>query len=157
MVNPVAPFTQMPTVPHWPISQSELAPVSSDYPMPVTPIGSAEGAGLDTRYVSCTASTNATVVKAAPGKAFEVRAFNNGSVPVWLKLYNKASAPNPASDPVFDKYEIVSGIGGAGFINSIELGQEFSTGIAFAVTANFGDTDNTAIGAGVVSVTILYK
>lgn len=128
MVNPVSPYTQQPTVPHWPISQGQLAPVSSDYPMPVT-----------------------------PGKAFEVRAFNNGSVPVWLKLYNLASTPNPASDPVFDKYEIVSGIGGAGFINSIELGQEFSAGIAFAVTANFGDTDNTAIGAGVVSVTILYK
>lgn len=115
------------------------------------------GLGLDTKYVSCTGSTNATVVKASPGKAFEIRAFNNGSTPVWLKLYNQTSVPNPASDPVFDKYEIVSGIGGGGFINTIALGQEYSTGIAFAVTAGFGDTDNTAISAGAVSVTVLYK
>lgn len=157
MINPVSPLTQMPTVPHTPISQSQLAPVSGDYPMPVTPIATSTGTGLDTKYVSCTASTNATVVKAAPGKAYKIKAFNNGSVPVFLKLYNMATTPNPASDTVFDKYEIVSGIGGAGFVDDIDLGQEFSTGIAFAVTANFGDTDNTAIGAGVVSVSILYK
>ena len=154
--QPQAPQTQTPTVPHWPISQTQLAQVSALYPMPVTPIGNALGSGLSTRYLSCTASTNATVVKASPGKIFKIRAFNNGVVTAFLKLYNKATLPSVGSDTVFDKLQIIAGSSGAGFIDEIELGQEYDTGISFAVTANFADSDNTAVASGVISVTILY-
>ena len=154
--SPQNPLTQTPTVPHWPIAQNQLAQVSALYPMPVTVIGGSYGTGLSTKYVSCTASTNATIVKASPGKIYKVRAFNNGAVPAFLKFYNKASLPSVGSDTVFDKFEIIAGSSGAGFIDEIELGQEYDTGISFAVTANFADSDNTAVSTGVISVTVLY-
>lgn len=154
--GPLAPGTQMPAIVTWALNASQFAYASNDYPLPVAPISSADGQGYATKYVSCTASTNATIVKAAPGKIFKIKAFNNGSVPVWLKLYNLATTPVPASSPVFDKYEIIAGSGGAGLLDDLTNGQAFDAGIGFAVTANFSDTDNTAIGTGVVSVTVLY-
>lgn len=154
--DPQQPLTQMPAVLHWPITQTQLGQASARYPLPVTLIGSSPGTGLSTKYISCTASTNATVVKASGGKIYAIKAFNNGAVAAFLKFYNKATAPSPGVDTVFDKFEIIAGNSGAGFIHEIELGQEYDTGIAFAVTSNFADSDNTAVSAGVISVSVLY-
>lgn len=137
---------------------TQQAGVTSDGRLLVTPAGSSDAAtgGLSTSYLSAAASTNATLVKSSPGRIYKVRAFNNGTSPVFLKLYNKASAPSVGSDTVFDKFEILAGSAGAGFIDDVNLGQAYSVGIAFAITANFADSDATAIGANLVSVTILY-
>lgn len=135
---------------------SQQAGVTSDGSVLITPIGSSSAGGLSTSYLSAVASTNATLVKSSPGKVYKIRAFNNGTSPVFLKMYNKASSPSVGSDTVFDKFEILAGSAGAGFIDDINLGQTYSIGIAFAITASFADSDATSIGAGLVSVTILY-
>lgn len=132
--------------------------VTSDGRMLVTPAGSADAAngGLSTSYLAAAASTNLTVVKASPGKIYKVRAFNNGSTAVFLKMFNKTTNPTLGSDTVFDKFEILAGSAGAGFIDDTNLGQAYSVGIAYALTAGFADSDTSPIGANVVSVTILY-
>lgn len=135
---------------------SQQAAVTADGSLTITPVGSASAGGLSTSYLSAAASTNATVVKASAGRVYKVRAFNNGATAVFLKMYNKATTPNVGSDTVFDKFEILAGATGAGFIDDIELGQAYSNGISFAITAGFADSDSSAIGANVVSVTILY-
>lgn len=113
--------------------------------------------GLLTSYTSCANSNNATSVKGSAGSIAHIRAFNNSAVIAYLKLYNKASAPNPASDTVVDKILIPANTSGAGVVLDIAYGQKFTTGIAFAVVTGFGDTDNTSIAANAYSVTILYQ
>lgn len=135
---------------------SQQAAVTSDGSLLITQVGSATATGLSTYYLSAAASTNATVVKASAGRVYKVRAFNDGTTSVFLKMYNLATSPTVGSSTVFDKFEIVAGSAGAGFIDDIELGQAYSTGIAFAITAGFADSNTSAIGSGVVSVTILY-
>lgn len=113
--------------------------------------------GLSTSYTSCGNSNNVTMVKAGAGAIGHIRVFNNSANVAYLKLYNKATAPNPASDTVFDKILIPANSSGAGVVLDIAYGQKFSTGIAFAVVTGFADTDNTAIAAGACCVTILYQ
>lgn len=112
--------------------------------------------GVSTSYTSCVASNNATSVKGSAGSIAQIRVFNNSASIAYLKLYNKASAPNPAADTVFDKILIPANTSGAGAVLSIQYGQKFTTGIAFAVVSGFGDTDNTSVAASAYSVTILY-
>ena len=113
--------------------------------------------GLSTSYTSCGNSNNATVVKSSAGSVAGIRVFNNSGNIAYLKFYNKATTPAPASDTVFDKVLIPANTSGAGAAINLPYGQSFSTGIAFAVVAGFGDTDNTSVAANAFSVTVLYK
>lgn len=135
---------------------TQQASVTADGSLIITPTGSATAAGLSTYYLSAAASTNATVVKASAGRVYKIRAFNDGTSAVFLKLYNMATTPTVGTSTVFDKFEILAGSTGAGFIDDINLGQAYSTGIAFAITSGFADSNTGAIGSGLVSVTILY-
>lgn len=100
------------------------------------------------------ASTNTGFVKASAGSLFELTVFNSSGATVYVKIYNKASAPTLASDvPVF-----VIPVAAAAFTvaNFGQLGKRFATGIAIAVTGAAGFTDTTNIAANVlVSATYL--
>lgn len=115
------------------------------------------GNGLSTSYTSCGNSNNATVVKASAGSVAGIRAFNNSGNVAYLKFYNKATTPSPASDTVVDKILIPANTLGAGVSINMPYGQAFTTGISFAVVGGFGDTDNTSVAANAFSVTVLYK
>lgn len=92
-----------------------------------------------------TASTNATTVKTTAGAIMLIQCFNAVASARYLKLYNKASNPVPATDvpvatirlPPSDSREVLLG----------SRGSLFPVGIAFVITANPGDADVTAIGA----------
>lgn len=139
-----------------PNNPDQQATVNPDGSLIITQIGSAATGGLSTLYLSAGASTNITVVKAAPAKLFKVRGFLNSSTPIWLKTFNKATAPVLGVDTVFDKWMLIGGANGAGFIDDIELGQAYPIGLSFALTANFADSDVAAVSAGVASITMLF-
>ena len=127
--------------------------VSAANPLP-TAVGTATSGGLSISYATLANSNNATSVKASAGQVYFVRAFNNSTTIAYLKFYNKASAPTPASDTVVDKFMIPAS---SGVIHSITAGIPFSTGIAYAVVTGIGDTDNTSVAASAYSVTVGYK
>lgn len=99
------------------------------------------------------ATINATNVKAEPGRISWLRASNTGAAAVYLKIYDKAAAPDPAADtpimtlviPAEQTIDV-----------NVPAGIYCSTGISYLITAAVGDTDTTAIPANDVIVNMQY-
>lgn len=101
------------------------------------------------------ADNNATLVKAAPAQLFGIIVVNTTATDYFLKVYDKVSAPAPASDtgriilsiPVRgdDKAEVI-----------IPQGVATSAGLGFALVGGIADNDNTAAATG-VAINLLYK
>ena len=103
-------------------------------------------------------STNATLVKNAPGAIQEISVYNSGSTIAWLKLYDAASAPTCGSGTPAGRYMIPGAAsGGAGSNVNIALGKGFSTGIAFCVTTGIADADTGAVAATTYTVNMTYR
>lgn len=120
--------------------------------------------GGATPYHLLAANTNnATSLKASAGQIYGYQVFNrNTSTTYYLKFYNKASAPAPASDTPILTIPIPAAVSasqpsGVSF-SGPPVGGAFSTGIAFAITAGVADNDNTAVtNANDVVVDIFYN
>lgn len=96
--------------------------------------------------IAAAASTNATSVKATPGKVYNITLYNNAAYAVFLKLYNKASAPTVGTDvPVLTVGVPATATGGSRDINLD--GMDFSLGIAYAITKLVADNDTTVVVA----------
>lgn len=103
------------------------------------------------------ATTNATSVKASAGTVYMITASNVNAAVRYLKLYNKASAPTVGTDtPVFT-FAIPGNTAGAGTNIPIpNVGVNFSTGIAFALTTEATDAGTTAVAANEIVVNMAY-
>lgn len=94
-----------------------------------------------------TASTNATSVKTSASTLYELTLSNPTATPIFVKFYNKASAPTVGTDVPLLTYPVP-----AGSTQTVEFGatgKRFSTGIAWAATAAIADTDVANAVAGV--------
>jgi hypothetical protein len=104
-----------------------------------------------TKYqAQSTASTNAAVIKASAGALLELSAFNGSASTVYVKLYDKATTPAPATDSAL-LMDIIPITAGA---RSIQIeygtaGKKFTSGIGIAIVANPANTDATAVAVGV--------
>lgn len=98
-------------------------------------------------------SINATVVKNDAGKIGLIHVINTGAGPAYLKIYNKADAPDPATDtPILTLV-----IPAAGSLNIDHItGISCSTGIAYTITGAAADNDNTSVAAGQVFVNMSF-
>ena len=92
------------------------------------------------------ASTNATSVKASAGSLMEASIFNVTAATIYLKFYNKASAPTVGTDVPILTVPVAAGAVWAAEFG--RFGKRFATGIAFAITGAAAATDATAIAAG---------
>jgi len=111
-------------------------------------IQNANSTGLTQTRVVAAATTNATSLKASAGNIAAIDLFNVATYMVFLKLYNKASAPTVGTDtPVWTIPIPASG----GFSIDFSQGEYFSTGIAFAITKLQADSDTTVLVAGDVT------
>lgn len=102
-------------------------------------------------YLSA-ASTNATAVKAQPGAVYSIVAQNTTTTIYYLKLYDKATAPTCASDPVKATIPLpATPAAGTGIAVVIDytVGLGFNAGIGFCLTAGIADNDNTNAATGV--------
>lgn len=108
-----------------------------------------------TAHVVSAASNNATSLKATPGHVFDVRGFNVAAYPVYIKFYDTAGTPNPASSTV----KCILGIQAGGQSSPAwpTGGIPFTTGIGYAIVKGIGDTDNTAVSAADAVVDIVYE
>jgi hypothetical protein len=93
------------------------------------------------------ASTNAAVVKSSVGSLWEVTVSNVTATPVFVKFYNKATAPTVGTDvpvltiPVAANSTLSMQFGATG--------KRFLTGIGVAATAGALATDTAVAVAGV--------
>ena len=110
--------------------------------------------GLTLAHTVSAGSTNATSLKASAGQVYNVCLNSNAAYPVYLKLYNKASAPTVGTDtPV----KILEAQAGVPICLNSEEGFAFGTGIAWALTKGITDADTTAVLASDATVEISYK
>ena len=107
------------------------------------------------RLVSAAADTNATLVKASPGRVFRIRGQNAAAAAKYIKLYNKKTAPTVGTDtPVLTIPVAASGIFDIDFG---EIGVYFDTGIGFGITGANADNDTTALTLGdILGMAVLY-
>lgn len=92
-------------------------------------------------------TTNATVVKASAGNVYQVDVTNLTAGPVYVKFYNKASAPTVGTDtPVLTIPVPATVAGTPPYVVEFGMaGKRFTTGVAYAITGAIGQADATAI------------
>jgi hypothetical protein len=95
--------------------------------------------------INAAASTNATSLKASAGQLYTVDVFNPAAYNVFLKLYNKASAPTVGTDTPVMTIPVAAG---GGYSKTWPMGFTFGTGIAYAITKLQADSDTTVVVAG---------
>lgn len=110
--------------------------------------------GLTLSHTVLAASTNATSLKASAGQVYSFCLNSNAAYPVYLKLYNKASAPTVGTDTPVSVLEAQAGVP---ICKQTEEGFAFATGIAWAATKGITDADATAVLVSDGTVEIAYK
>ena len=126
------------------------APGISDYGLITRPVGS----GQSVYHAVSAASNNAVNIKGSAGLVYGWQIFNNAGYVVYVKLYNKATTPAPASDTPVLTIGVQAG-------TSIQLvnstGIAFATGIGIAIVKGISDSDNTSVAASDCVVNVEYK
>lgn len=132
-------------------SNQTTLPVSQTTEFGVVVVPRATANGATSSRINAAASTNSTSLKASAGQLYNLDVFNVAAYDVFLKFYNKASAPTVGTDVPIWTIPIKAG---AGYSNAFVAGKTFSTGIAYAITKLQADTDTTAVAAGDVTGTV---
>ena len=92
------------------------------------------------------ATTNAAAVKTSAGTLYNVALSNTSGTTIFVKFYNKASAPTVGTDVPIMTIPVAAG---AFFVGDFgKSGKRFSLGIALAVTGLQPTADTTAVSAG---------
>lgn len=127
---------------------------STDLPSPSSSQVATTAGGQSSVSRIATADTNAQVLKASAGRVFGWAVANLTASPKFVKLYNKASAPNPAADvPVL---RIVVPANGVAAFHTEKGFAGFTQGIAMLATGALADTDATALAAGDIVANVFY-
>lgn len=110
--------------------------------------------GCSNYHKKATADTNTAVIKNAAGQVYGLQVFNFKAATIYVKLYDKATTPNLASDvpvAVYPFFQI--------WMQPMELskGIQFTNGIAIAITAGIADNDTTALAANDCILNLQYK
>lgn len=97
--------------------------------------------------VTTAATTNAAIVKATAGSLYEITVSNPTATPLFVKFYNKATAPTVGTDvPLFTLPCPATSLTDIQFPPT---GKRFTTGIGICATANMIHTDTAVAVAGV--------
>lgn len=113
----------------------------------------AVGASAASRIPSAAASVNATSAKASAGRLYSVNGYNAKASVVYIKFYDKATAPTVGTDvpvltlacPASSAFQFDLG----GFV--------FLTGIGYGLTTDAADAGTTALlAADVLGLNVAY-
>lgn len=116
------------------------------YPQVIAPQSQSNLGPANSGRLVCAATDNLTSVHTSATVLAELTAGNtNSTTKYFLKVYNKASAPVPASDTPIAVYPLPPN----SFItvNVGPFGKRLATGFAFSITGLAADTDTTAVSA----------
>lgn len=134
-------------------STVRVIPATDSPTLPMVPVPQAAVNGATASRVNAGATTNATSLKASAGNIYSIHVYNVAAYDVFLKLYNKASAPTVGTDTPVWTIPIKAG---GGFSANFPIGTSFSTGIAYAITKLQADSDTTAVVAGDLTGRIMW-
>ena len=111
----------------------------------------ATGAASSSHLVAA-ATTNATVIKAGPGRVVGWNLYNASAAPKFVKFHNTAAVPTPGAGVV----RTVGIAAGASLQYELNGGIAHSVGIGITITGAAADADVTAVAAGDVIADIFY-
>jgi hypothetical protein len=97
-------------------------------------------------FLTTTASTNAGFSKASAGTVYSIGISNPTGSTVYVKLFNKTSAPTVGTDVPVLSFPVAAGASLAFPFGA--TGQRFGTGIAHCVTGGAADSDTSNAAAG---------
>jgi len=107
--------------------------------------------------VNSAASTNATNVKASAGSVYGWSITNLSAALKFIRIYNKATAPVPASDAALIVARIALPAGATSNCTFEVAPHACSAGVGFDITGAMGDTNATAVAANDVVLNLFYK
>ncbi len=113
--------------------------------------------GLNDFHLVSAATNNATNIKNAGGKVYGYDIYNTNAAVRYVKLYNKATAPAPATDNALLIRTIGIPPSGKAVLHIAAGLAGFTNGIGLATTTGSSDTDNTSVGAGDLIIEIDWK
>lgn len=101
-------------------------------------------------------SNNSTSLKGSAGTVYSVQTGNiHASLPYYLKLYDKATAPTCGTDvPV--TILIIPPINSGNNV-AVHVGKKFTLGIGYCIVAGIANNDNTAVPAATVVANFDYN
>ena len=99
-------------------------------------------------------TNNATVVKASAGLLYGFSVNNINAAVRYLKFYDKASAPAPATDAEALVVAVPT-VSSQTVMFPVPL--EFSVGISWALVTGIAANDNTSVAATEHVVTVFYR
>lgn len=125
-------------------------------------IASSAGSGVTSQTGALTkhrllsaASTNLTSVKGSAGNLYAISVANDGATKAFLKLYDKATAPVPASDT--PARVILLPPNSMQFFSFTEFNRfNFGTGLGYGIVGLIADNDTTAVAAAQVALDLQY-
>jgi hypothetical protein len=116
----------------------------------------ASGGPTSVRDLDAKATTGVNV-KASGGQVYFIHVTNTRTTALYLKLYNKSSAPTSGDTPQHTFLVPTQGDSkGAGFCIAIPHGIQFSTGIGYRATTGLGDADNNNPGTNECILNLTY-
>lgn len=127
--------------------------VSTANPFPTTDYPVTAG-GPSTSHLVSAATNNSTSVKGTAGQLYGAHVYNNAAYPVYVKFFNKATAPTPGVDTVVLTIGVQAGVA-----RDVQFpkGFPFATGIGMAIVKGITDADNTAVVLSDCVVDLEYK
>lgn len=104
--------------------------------------------------VVAAASVNSTNLKDSAGTLEELALFNTTAAAIYVKFYDKATAPTVGTDP--PAFTLVIPANGSLILQS-SLGKPFASGIGYGITGAEADSDTTAVTAGSLTGYALFS
>lgn len=105
------------------------------------------------RLLSAAASVNNTLVKGSPGAIMRISGYNNKASAVFLKLFDKATAPAAGTDVPRKTIRLA-----ATSPFDFSMNDSFAAGIGYAITTAAADNDTGGLVAGdIVALNIDYR
>jgi hypothetical protein len=106
-------------------------------------------------YLSVGTNEDKTNVKNTAGVLYSLEASNTNTSPRYVKLYNKSSAPDVASDASLIVFRFaIPGSGGIAL--SWPAGKLFSSGISFVLVTGATNTDAVEVAANEIMLNLSY-
>jgi|TARA_R110002020_G_scaffold75935_4_gene192985 hypothetical protein len=132
---------------------SESSSLNSDYPKSMAVPNQYGFGGLSAHKVISAASTNLDFIKKGGGSVYAINLHNNTSSDMFVRLFDKASAPVNADIPA-----AIFCIAADSYLDvSLPIGIAFKLGIGMNLTTGSANGNASAVGAGDVVGNIFWK
>mgnify|MGYP006329362015 FL=1 len=107
-------------------------------------------------YISTGTSVDSVLIKTGQARLFCIDVQNSDAAPIYLKFYNKATAPTVGTDAVV-YLKGVPATDGDIICLPKEAPKLFPLGMGIGITTSSASNSTAAVGAGDVTLTIFYK